>query len=485
MTAAATTTTTAVLGGGLAGLSAAYYLSKAGSKNVTVFEAARRLGGWIQTEQHTQLGFRFEKGPRTIRPVGVRGANTLHMVQDLGLESNLVPVSKTHVAAKNRMIFAHDKLHLLPSSLSSLFRKLSPFSKPLISAALYDLQTGRSPTTLHDESIYDFAHRRFGEETAKYLVSSMICGICAGDARQISVKFLMDEVFRKEQQYGGVLKGVFYGWFEKNNVPDTGAASAESSRLVQRAQKERWSVYSFREGLEMLPKRLTEHIAAAGVSIQCSSECRAIRVQDNSDVVNLTMNGSTHQVSHVVSSLPSFRLAPLLADNHRTLADELMAIPYVDVAVVNLQYEGDALVRQPGFGFLVPPSENLPILGVIYDSCCFPMNGKTVLTVMMGGAWFKQRLGTNPSNKDLYDIAVKQVSRIMQIDAQPTTGRVHILHKCIPQYVVGHVDRVRRIRQYVRDHKLPLTLCGSAFDGVGVNDVIFSARQALANRTIL
>lgn len=472
---------TAVLGGGLAGLSAAYYLAKAGAKNVTVFEAARRLGGWIQTEQHTQLGFRFEKGPRTIRPVGVRGANTLRMVHDLDLEASLVPVSRSHVAAKNRMIYANEKLHVLPSSLASMFRKLSPFSKPLISAALYDLQTAPSPTKLNDESIYDFAHRRFGEETAKYLVSSMICGICAGDARQISVKFLMDEVFRKEQQYGGVLKGVFYGWFEK--ATPASAADAEPSRLVRRAERERWSVYSFRDGLEMLPQRLGEHVTAAGVSIRCSSECRRLRLRnDDGDAVSLQLNGSNHNVAHVISSLPSFRLAPLLADEHPGLADELAAIPYVDVAVVNLQYEGDALVRQPGFGFLVPPSENLPILGVIYDSCCFPMGGKTVLTVMMGGAWFEQRLGTDPSNKELYDIAVKQVARIMKIEAQPSTGRVHMLRKCIPQYVVGHSDRVKRIRQYIGEHKLPLTLCGSAFDGVGVNDVIYSARLAVANR---
>lgn len=274
------TASTAVLGGGIAGLSAAYYLAQAGVKNVTLYEAARRVGGWIQTEQHGLDGFRFEKGPRTIRPVGVRGANTLRMIEDLCIDGGLVPVSKSHVAAQNRMICVDGRLHLLPSSAASLFRTLPPFSKPLIMAAVKDVFTGRSPRQLHDESIYDFASRRFGDETAKYLVSSMICGICAGDAKQISVKFLMDEVFRKEQRYGGVLKGVFCGMFEKDLAAD--APKEAPSKLVERSVAEKWSVYSFREGLEVLPQKLADRLTGDGVQIQNWSDCRKITMDESS-----------------------------------------------------------------------------------------------------------------------------------------------------------------------------------------------------------
>lgn len=116
---------------------------------------------------------------------------------------------------------------------------------------------------------------------------------------------------------------------------------------------------------------------------------------------------------------------------------------------------------------------------MIFDSCCFPSNGKTVLTVMMGGAWFNQHFGTHPDNKELYQIATRQVAEILKIKAKPTTGRVHVLSKCIPQYVVGHHSRVERIRKYVAENELPLVLCGAAYDGVGVNDVIYSARCAV------
>lgn len=269
---------TAILGGGISGLSAAYYLAKRGADSVRLFEKSKRLGGWIQTEHHSLDGFRFEKGPRTIRPGGVKGHNTLRMIEDLQLEANLQPITRNHVAAKNRMIFAENELCMLPSSAISLFQTLPPFSKPLIMAAINDIRTGHSSTKLHDESIYDFTERRFGSEAAKYLVSSMICGICAGDAKQISVRFLLNDIFQMEQKHGGVLRGALMNWLDKKK----GTPLAEvDSKLVSRAQKDRWSIYSFRDGLEILPQTLANFVQDAGVNIQNNSECQSIEFDGN------------------------------------------------------------------------------------------------------------------------------------------------------------------------------------------------------------
>lgn len=277
--------TTAILGGGISGLSAAYYLAKRGANSVKLFEKTKRLGGWIQTEHHSRDGFRFEKGPRTIRPGGIKGQNTLRMIEDLQLQDNLQPIARNHVAAKNRMIYAQDQLCMLPSSSLSLFRTLPPFSQPLIMAAFNDLKTGRSPTELHDESIYDFTERRFGTEAAKYLISSMICGICAGDAKQISVRFLMNDIFQMEQKHGGVLKGALMSWMDKKSAEE----SNEKSKLVSRAEKGRWSIYSFREGLEILPQTLANFVQKAGISIQNNSECQSIEFEKDQVTVELTI----------------------------------------------------------------------------------------------------------------------------------------------------------------------------------------------------
>lgn len=478
---------TTVLGGGIAGLSAAYYLQQLSvGGTITVYEAKKRLGGWIRTENLPEQRIRFESGPRTIRPVGPKGRNTLQLIERLGLSDAIVSVNRKHASAKNRMIYVNKELCSLPSSAGGLFTTRPPFKRPLIFSILGDLLVGRTPPR-SDESIYDFIKRRFGHEMADYLISPMICGICAGDAHEISVKFLMEDLFRQEQRHGSVLRGLVASMFDrKRKAADVAALKETQSMLGDRAAAERWSVYSFKDGLEMLPKTIAAHLVANSVNVQAACRCNALRFESD-NTVTMKVNGEWQQPQqHVMAALQSFQLADLVAEQHPQLADELVAIPYVDVAVVNLHYADADWLRPPAFGFLVPPAEKLPILGVIYDSCCFDMAaGQTVVTVMMGGAWFKSNFGANPSHKELRDIAARHVGDILRIPSAPTTARVAVLEKCIPQYVVGHHDRVQRIREYVRRNKLPLSLCGSAYDGVGVNDVIFSAKkcvQAMAEK---
>ncbi|EDV93125.1 protoporphyrinogen oxidase [Drosophila grimshawi] len=468
-------TTTAVLGGGISGLSAGYYLLRRFGKPLTIYEASPRVGGWIRTEWHKERGFIFETGPRTIRPKGVAGANTLELVEQLKLP--VKPIRSSHVAARNRMLYAKGQVCMLPNSPKGLIATVPPFTKPLYRALLHDLTTGGTVAKNEDESIYSFAERRFGKEIADYAISPMICGICAGDAREISVRFLMDSLFEKEQKYGGVIKGVLYSRLNKNEDKDKDVDRPidEPSNLYKQAVQEKWAMYSLTDGLEQLPRALRKYLGEHDVNVQLSSRCNNLSF--SSDGARLGLRNAELPVSHVVSSLPAYQLAPLVRQQHPSLCAQLLEIPYVDVVVVNLQYNSDQLLKQNGFGLLVPPVENLPVLGVIFDSCCFDMAGNTILTVMMGGKWFEQWFGHQPSQKELRDTAQQHVRKILNIKEEPTFSRVHLLHKCIPQYTVGHKRRVQQIRDYIRNYKLPLSLCGAAYDGVGINDVILSARR--------
>lgn len=458
----------AVLGGGIGGLSAAYYLTRRYVNPVTVYEASNRLGGWIRSENHYDENFIFEAGPRTIRTKGAPAENTLELLDELDLNKEIYPICDTHPAARNRMVYAKGQLCMLPNSLSGIFKTLPPFTKPLISALFHDLKAGRKTQQSNDESMYDFVERRFGKEIADYAISPMICGICAGNAKEISVRFLMNDIFEWEQKHGGVIKGFLFR--DKKKPP-----IKEQTPLSKLAKEQKWSIYSIKGGLEMLPKTLSEFLTLYS-EIKLNSPCQKVSfLKDGS--AELCINGESLPTDHVVSSLPAFTLASAVEDQHPNLAERLNEIPYVDVAVVNLQFRSPDLLEQDAFGFLVPPIENLPILGVIFDSCCFNMHGNTVLTCMMGGHWFEKLFGKNPTEKDILDVALKNVRDILGIESEPKETRVHILRKCIPQYTVGHKARVDAIRDYVRKHKLPLSLCGSAFDGVGVNDVILSSRN--------
>lgn len=208
-----------------------------------------------------------------------------------------------------------------------------------------------------------------------------------------------------------------------------------------------------------------------------NSKCEKIQFSPNGQV-ELTINGKKSTCDHLISSLPSQQLAPLLQQQHATLSNELNDIKSVDFAVINLHYNSEVLKEQ-GFGVLVPTIEGLPILGIFFDSCCFKMEGQTVLTVMAGGKWFEKWFGKFPTDQKILNIALEQVARVLDISVKPDSYKVNILKNCIPQYVVGHHDRVDKIRNYIEEKNLPMKLCGASYDGVGVNDVIYSAVKAV------
>lgn len=468
----------AILGGGIGGLSAAYYLhNKCAQEVIRLYESSSHLGGWIKSTQLPN-GVIFEQGPRTLRPKGEAGFNTLQLIDDLGLSNQITPIRSSHPAASTRMIYAQGKLHTLPSNMLDLFVTKSPFSKPLISYIFNDVVTKKQVVENNDESIYSFVERRFGKDLAQYAISPLICGICAGDAKEISVKFLMKSIFENEQRYGGVIKGMLLN-FLKNGFAET---EDFETLLVDKAKNYKWSIYSFHEGMQILPKTLEENLRTKKVELLVNKVCNNIKFEK--DKIILTINSDTEICDHVISSLPAQKLASLLDKQHPELANNLKKIPTVDVAVVNLYYQNTQNIKD-AFGFLVPPSENLPILGVIFDSCCFPKNSGTALTVMMGGHWFEKHFGKHPKEDLLLNIAKQQIKNIMNIYDEPQMSQLSILRQCIPQYKIGHFDVVNNIEQYIERNRLPLSICGSSYYGVGVNDVILSAKNVVDEIQIL
>ncbi|CAG9812030.1 unnamed protein product [Chironomus riparius] len=464
--------TVSVLGGGIAGLSTLYYLSlRQNIPRVKLFEASSRFGGWVKSSIDKNTGVVFETGPRSLRPVGAVGLTTLELIEKLGIDDKVVPVHRSHVAAKNRMVYAKNKVCMMPNGPGGLIKTIPPFSKPLFFAGLKDIFTGKSKVPLEDESIYDFIARRFGKEIADYAISPVICGICAGDAKEISVKFLFKEIFEKEQKYGGVIKGAIKG--RKDKKPEV---PIEKTSFMNQAKNEGWSLYRMQDGIEIIPKRIVEKLTDnENFEMNLNSACEQISFKN--DEAHISINGTNQPAQHVVSTLPAFTLAKLIDQQHPILANELHAIPYVDVAVINLLYKKENLLKDKGFGVLIAPSENMPILGIIFDSCIVDCNDSTVLTVMSGGRWFDKHYGKDSSDEKLLSAALDGISKILGINEKPDIFEVHLNRQCIPQYVVGHHQRVERIRKYVSDNKLPLSLGGAAFDGVGVNDVIMSSKN--------
>lgn len=372
---------TVILGGGISGLSAAYYaINEARLTSVALLEASDRVGGWIRSRS-SPSGALFEQGPRMIRSQGSAGLNTLNMIEDLQLTNKVISIGHNHPMARNRLIYSQQALHMLPTSVKGFFKTISLLDRPLINCLWTDL---RAPKVFkEDESIYSFVQRRFGQDIADNIISPMVCGIYAGDARQISVNFMFKSLFEVEQQYGSIVKGLLINQlkklFSRSKSRETKKDADESVKdsftsLARKAELQGWEIWSLQGGLEQLPLALVNHLEKQGVRIETGTKCE--RLTFKADRVELSVNGNAREYSRVISSLPAKKLAELLQEQHPELSAELKAIPSVTVAVANLEYRGDVLPLK-AFGFLIPPQENLPLLGVIFDSCMVPKKSVT------------------------------------------------------------------------------------------------------------
>lgn len=443
----------AILGGGISGLALLWYLKKYQSHaaNILLLEKASRLGGWIQT--NLKEGFLFEKGPRSCRTRG-KGKATLELIQELGLESQVI---LGHPSAHFRFLYLRQKLHKLPSSIwgflgSSLTRK---FAYPLLKE--WTRPTGIS----EDESVNNFFVRRLGQELTDTFVDPLISGIYAGHTRELSMKACFENLFQWERQYGSLTKGICLGRHSK---------SVETSAFIRHMQKA--PLFSFKKGMQTLTdtlaERLEEHIF---------KEHEVVRLKFSSDGIDLYLkDGRQFWMDEVYSTLPAHRLSLLMQEHDPQLSRLLDQIPATSIAVVNLGYKKNVLPHQ-GFGYLIPTKEREDILGVVWDSCVFPEQNQTLeetrITVMLGGVRmidFHSR-----TQGDFLNLALKAIGKHLNITVEPDVVDVHLAKQAIPQYLVGHPHLKQTIRERMQSLSPHFHLLGSAFDGVSVNDCIANA----------
>ncbi|XP_055352022.1 protoporphyrinogen oxidase-like [Paramacrobiotus metropolitanus] len=470
-----------VIGAGISGLSAAHFLSKLARSNVKkviVYEASDRVGGWIQTTRFPD-GTLFEHGPRTVRPIGIAAQTALRLVEDVGLSMQVLFLTGSHPAAARRMIYAKGQLHYLPSQISDLLKVRPPFSKAMIKYLTKEMVTKRG--RLEDESVYDFVSRRFGDELARYAADAMCLGIFAGDSRKLSAKSCFPLLWDKEKDRGSVVRGFL--------APTFGAKESESamhSKLSTVARSGRWFAWSLQEGLETLPRAVeTELLSDNFVEIRRNDPVTKLGFLQSGKVEIDSASGRS-TVDHVVSSVFAPQLSQMLPPDMAPLAADLRSISAVTVAVLNLQFPGDILQHLPAFGYLVPSVEQSPLLGVIFDSWIFPQHAKssdeqpiTQLTCMLGGAYFDHYFGplNATTEQRILEAARMCLEQQLNITGTPLRYSLRVHQNCIPQYHVGHAEKLARIKGFIAHNKLEMSLIGSSYGGVSVNDCIHGGKK--------
>jgi protoporphyrinogen/coproporphyrinogen III oxidase len=443
----------AVLGAGISGLSLSWFLKKKyGDRlNITIIEKSPRMGGWIQTQR--QGGFLFEQGPRSCRTKD-NGLETLKLIEELHLQNEIITAD---LAANKRYLYRNNQLVRLPNGILDLL--LSPYLKKIMRALWNDWHTPKGNGG--DESIYDFIGRRFSPDIAEELFDPLVSGIYAGDIRALSVRSCFPILLEWEQNHGGMIKALLFKKKKEKSIQST---------FVQNIANH--SIFTFKEGMERLPLELARQIKA---EFMFETEAVSLKMQGNKVNIRL-LNGLNFSADHVFSTLPAHALSKLIKDACPEAEQILRSIPYTSVAAVNLGYQED-LLQQKGFGYLIPSKEKEEALGVVWDSSVFPQqqNAKhTCLTVMLGGT-HNPEIG-NLNKEELLKQSLDVVSKHLNIKSKPTATHVTLSHLAIPQYLVGHQDKLDLLQSCISRRFPLLTLHGSYF-AVSVNDCIANSRR--------
>ncbi|MAE76184.1 MAG: protoporphyrinogen oxidase [Planctomycetes bacterium] len=437
-------TATIIVGGGIAGLALAHRLVRLDpDHDVKVVEASPRPGGVVRTQRAE--GFVTEVGPETIVD---DGSGLSGLIGDLGLTGNTI---EPRPDVKRRFIVRHGHLVEVPTLPGAFLRSpLLPLSAKARLALEPLCRRGRDP----EETLASFVTRRFGREVLEQLVDPFASGIFAGLPERMEMASCFPEVWKAEQDYGSVLRG------------------------MRRARKGRGRprIIGFRGGNEDLVNALRRVLGDRlwlGRSVTGLHRAGA--------QWGVTVGGEVPielTADRIVLGIPSYRAAELVRPHDAELARELDSIVFVSLASVFLAVPEPRVpddVR--GFGFLVPRREaKNSVLGVLYSSDLFEGRaraGYKLFRAMLGGA-------RNPSALEATDdqllIEVRETLHdLAGVEAEPMFCRVHRYERTLPQFEPGHQARMGRVRERLAG--LPgLCLTGQSYEGSGVSTCIRNAR---------
>ncbi|KAL7273144.1 oxygen-dependent protoporphyrinogen oxidase [Rhizina undulata] len=485
----------AVIGGGITGLSAAWYLTKfAPSVSVTLYEKSSRLGGWLNSKQvESEHGtILFEQGPRTLRPWTIAGLVTIDMIRQLNLEDQLVIIPKASNAAKNRFIYYPDRLNQLPNDVLSVILSVNlPVMKGILGGVLIEPFRKPRPKDLTDESVGSFLARRFNRNLSDNVVSAVMHGIYAGDVDQLSAKSLLPTLWRDEGIHGNIIKGMVRNNLELLDDQITRAELHKDNLEIFSRIKDA-SVYSFKRGIESLSLALKKQLEGnPQVTIKTGSGVEGIEYDaTQGQPLQIRVDGTRVSHSHAISTLFAPDLNSLLPREAQSSA--LASVEAVTVLVVNLYFTTPNLLPVKGFGYLIPksvPIEHNPerALGVVFDSDAAPekttenLGGEagTKVTVMLGGHWWKG-MDQYPDEKESMKMARSVLERHLKVTEAPAITNVTLQRNCIPQYTVGHEDRMKSAHSdLLEEFDGRLSVAGSSYKGVGLNDCIRNARDVV------
>lgn len=436
-----------MIGAGISGLTAAHGLRKR-SRSCEIVDAGEVAGGVIGSRRRD--GFQYELGPNS-------ALDTTPLIdallQDLGIADERIDAN---AIASTRYVVRGGKLAALPGSPRA-FVTTSAFTLVAKLRVLREPFIARTPAGV-DESIAAFVRRRLGPEMLDYAVDPFVAGIYAGDPERISVAAAFPRLLALEQEYGSLIKGQILG--------------ARARRKNDGVAKNIARSFSFRGGMQTLTDALAKAIAPIehGTSV-----LRVARDHQGRFAIEGAHGDKPvfRRARAVVLAVPAQAAAAMIQDIAPDAAMALSGIEYAPIAVVaNAYRRRDVAHSLAGFGFLVPKKAHRSILGCLFSSSMFDgraPEGAVLLTTFSGGRRNPEVATT--SDEDVAAAVREELAALLGTSRPPLWQEVVRWQRAIPQYDLGHLDRLRRI-DAVEAAVPGLFFCANYRGGVAVGDRI-------------
>ena len=448
-----------VVGGGITGLAAANRVREIDpSVKVTLLEASDRLGGTIQTNHRD--GFVLERGPDSFIS---EKPEALALAKRLGLESQII---QTNEAYRRSFIVRDGRLRAVPEG----FQLLAPSRMwPFITSDIFtlagkarmaaDLFLPRKNTNgVNDESLASFVRRRLGEEALARMAQPMVGGIYTADPETLSLRATLPRFLDMEQKH----RSLILAMLRQGRVQKLGTSGARYSLFL-----------SFDRGMQVLVDALTRMNADVVLNT------RAQRLTYDQGWTVITDKGEQLKADAVCLAVPAFIAASLVSDIDTRLADKLRAIKYASTATINFGYRRTA-IKHPlnGFGFVVPIIEKRSLIACTFSSVKFAGRAPedhVLLRAFAGGALQPEVFALDEAT--MATRVESDLRELLTIREDPRFIEVAKWERSMPQYEVGHLDRVDEIERLVKE--LPgLALAGNSYRGAGIPDCIRSGEAA-------
>jgi oxygen-dependent protoporphyrinogen oxidase len=468
-----------IIGGGIAGLAAAYYIQqKSGNQTIiSLLEQAAYWGGKIITDRVDDLapegGFIIEGGPDTFV---VTKPWAVNLCKELGIADRL---KGTNPHTKKTYILKNDHLHELPGGLTMM---IPTEFVPMIRTGLLSwpakarmgLDFLLPPASVNgDETLGAFVTRRLGRAAYENLIEPLMSGIYAGDGDKLSLQSTFPYLRDLELEHGGLVKGTLALRRERLRKVRTNGNSPSPT------PGSRSMFLTPMTGLVEIIEALVQHLEMNGVELRLCTTVQSVSQNAHEYSVILT-NGESMPADGVILATPSYVTAELIADFAPDLADELRPIEYVSTATVTLAYrESDLLRPLDGYGYVIPRREGRKALACTWTSTKFPHRapeGYALLRVFIGRAGQESEIAWDESA--LLTIAQEELRLTLGITATPLLWRIFKWEKSMPQYNLGHPERLGRIERRLAAYP-GLALAGNAYQGIGIPDCIHSGEMAI------